>query len=168
MSKVIIQNNVICGRGTLYNPPIKIICPLNDTVEFGNFCAIGQNLKIWGINHDYNFASIQNTFYKKYFNKEHPISNISNVHSKGKIKIGHDVWIGEDVTILGGVTIGNGCVIGKGSIVTKNLEPYTICVGIPCKETKKRFNEDIINFLNKIKWYEWTDEKIKKMNIFFY
>ena len=90
MAKEIIQNNVICGKGTLYNPPIKIICPLNDTVEFGNFCAIGPNLKILGINHDYNFASIQHTFYKKYFNKEHPISSISNVSSKGKIKIGHD------------------------------------------------------------------------------
>ena len=53
------------------------------------------------------------------------------------------------------------------SIVTKNLKPYSICVGIPCKEIKKRYNDDVINFLLDLKWWDWNDEKIFKNKDFF-
>jgi virginiamycin A acetyltransferase len=77
------------------------------------------------------------------------------------------VWIGEDVIILSGVTVGDGVVIGAGSIVSKSLEPYTVCVGVPCKSVKKRFPDDITAFLLKLKWWEWTDEKIQQNKTFF-
>ena len=57
------------------------------------------------------------------------------------------MWFGNNVSVMSGVTIGDGCVIGMGSIVTKDLEPYSICVGIPCKENKKRYKPDMIKFL---------------------
>jgi acetyltransferase-like isoleucine patch superfamily enzyme len=160
------EENIISNKTTLYNLPIKIVPP-NEGLEIGKFCAIAPNLKIFGINHDYNFPSIQKTFYNKYFNQSPPIDTNSNVRSKGKIIINNDVWIGEDVIILSGVTIGDGCCIGARSIVTKNLEPYTICVGSPCKEIKKRYNDEIINLLLEIKWWNWSDDKIKKINSFF-
>lgn len=52
------------------------------------------------------------------------------------------VWIGANVTILKGVTIKEGAVIAAGSVVTKNVEPYTICAGVPCKKVKDRFREE--------------------------
>jgi acetyltransferase-like isoleucine patch superfamily enzyme len=52
---------------------------------------------------------------------------------KKEILIGNDVWLGADVKVLAGVSIGNGCVVGAGSVVTKNLEPYTIAVGVPAR-----------------------------------
>lgn len=51
-------------------------------------------------------------------------------------------WIGANVTILKGVTIGEGSVIAAGSVVTKDVEPYMICGGIPCKKIRRRFNEE--------------------------
>lgn len=52
------------------------------------------------------------------------------------VKIGNNVWIGENVVILSGVTIGDGCVIGANSVVTKNIESYTIAVGVPAQIVK--------------------------------
>ncbi len=160
--------NVSPGEGTLYNKPIKIIPP-PDGIEIGKYCAIGPNLKIIGINHDYNFPAIQNTFYNEMFNTNHPIANNNtfSTFSKGKIIIGNDVWIGEDVFILSGVKIGDGCCIGARSVVTKDLPSYTICVGQPCKPVKYRYNKEVINFLSKIQWWNWDKDKIKKNKKFF-
>lgn len=166
MSTIKNTTKIFADKGTLYNPPILLIPP-KDGIYFGKFCSIAPNLKVIGTNHDYNFPSVQLTFYDKYFNITHPISTTSNISSKGKVIIGNDVWIGEDVVILSGINIGDGCCIGARSIITKDLQPYTICVGTPCKSVKLRFNQDIIDFLLKLKWWNWDDEKIKRNKVFF-
>jgi len=62
-----------------------------------------------------------------------------------EIVIGHDVWIGHSAIILPSVNfIGNGAIIAAGSVVSKNVEPYTIVVGNPAKQIKKRFNDGTI------------------------
>lgn len=58
------------------------------------------------------------------------------------VKICQGVWIAANVTILKGVTIGEGAVIGAGSVVTKDIEPYSICAGVPCKKIKARFTQE--------------------------
>lgn len=58
------------------------------------------------------------------------------------VVIEEGVWIGANVTILKGVTVGEGAVIAAGSVVTKDVAPYTICAGVPCKKIKERFSED--------------------------
>lgn len=77
-------------------------------------------------------------------------------------KIGNDVWIGRDVTILPSVNIGDGAVIGTGAVVNRDIPPYAIAVGVPAKVIKYRFTPDEIEKLLKIKWWNWTDEQIKK------
>jgi acetyltransferase-like isoleucine patch superfamily enzyme len=52
------------------------------------------------------------------------------------VKIGDDCWIGGNVVILPGVTIGEGCTIGAGSVVTKDIPPFSVAVGSPCKVRK--------------------------------
>lgn len=59
-------------------------------------------------------------------------------HSAGRgisrnICIQDGVWIGAGCIILGGVTIGKKAVIGAGSVVTKDIPPYMIAFGTPCK-----------------------------------
>lgn len=58
------------------------------------------------------------------------------------IIIEDDVWIGANAIILKGVTIGEGSVIAAGSIVTKNIEPYSVCAGIPAKKIRNRFSKE--------------------------
>jgi len=55
------------------------------------------------------------------------------VERTGAIVIGDNCWLGGSVTVCPGVTIGEGCVIGAGSVVTKDIPPYSVAVGNPCR-----------------------------------
>lgn len=87
---------------------------------------------------------------------------------KKSVVIGNDVWIGYGVKILEGVIIGDGAIIGAGSIVTKNIEPYSICVGSPAKVIRFRFEKEKIDKLLKYKWwnkdFQWISENCKFFN----
>ena len=74
-------------------------------------------------------------------NNGHIINQIPYVNKtltkKGKIIVEDEVWIGANVTILPGVTIGTCSIIGAGSVVTKNVDPYSIYVGIPARKIRE-------------------------------
>lgn len=53
------------------------------------------------------------------------------------IRIGQNCWIGGSSIILRGVTIGDGVTIGAGSVVTKDIESYSVAVGVPARVIKK-------------------------------
>jgi virginiamycin A acetyltransferase len=79
---------------------------------------------------------------------EHPLS-------KGDVIIGNDVWIGHEVLILSGITVGDGSVIGARSVVTKDVPPYSIVAGNPASIIRLRFDEEIVEKLLKIKWWNY-------------
>jgi acetyltransferase-like isoleucine patch superfamily enzyme len=56
--------------------------------------------------------------------------------SGGDVIIEDGVWIGANSTILPGVRIGEKSVIGAGSVVTKDIPPFCISIGNPCKPIK--------------------------------
>ena len=56
----------------------------------------------------------------------------------GKVTLGKHSIIGSGCTILPNVTIGEGTSIGSMSLVNKNLDEWSIYVGIPCKKIKNR------------------------------
>lgn len=58
------------------------------------------------------------------------------------ITVCDDVWIGAGVIVLGGVTIGRGSVIAAGSIVTKDIPPYVVAAGVPCRVIRKITDKD--------------------------
>jgi virginiamycin A acetyltransferase len=123
-------------------------------LTIGNYCAFGQDIKIILSNHEYNFPTLQNSFYKEKFD------SIPYHSTKGFVEIGSDVWIGDNVIILSNVKIGNGAIVGAGSIVTKDVNDYAIVGGNPAKLIKYRFSEDKIAFFREIEWWCWSDEQI--------
>jgi acetyltransferase-like isoleucine patch superfamily enzyme len=80
--------------------------------------------------------------------------------SKGDIVIGSDVWIGARAIILSGVTVGHGAVIAAGSVISKDVRPYSIVVGNPGKELKRRFSDEHCPALLDIAWWNWSREDI--------
>lgn len=52
--------------------------------------------------------------------------------------IGEYVLIGTNAVILPGVTVGDGAVIGAGAVVTRDVEPWSIVVGVPAQVIGKR------------------------------
>lgn len=164
------NSNITIGHGTKFNGSKNIVCDKYTKVKIGKYCAIADKLHIITLNHDYNYTALQGFFYKKMWNGFHPgeLLPYNRARTKGGVKIGNDVWLGDSVLILSGVTIGDGCCIGARSVVTKNMPPYTICAGTPCKVVKNRYNPDMKKFLLKTKWWDWSEQKIRKNKAFFY
>ncbi len=78
----------------------------------------------------------------------HPIDNIGmrinqfEVGLDGHCIIQDDVWIGARAIIIGEVEIGEGAVIAAGAVVTKNIPPYTVVGGVPCRPIRRRFSDE--------------------------
>ncbi|MDE5763719.1 MAG: CatB-related O-acetyltransferase [Ruminococcus sp.] len=77
-------------------------------------------------------------------------------------RIGNDVWIASGAQILHKVTVGDGAVIGGGAVVTKDVPPYAIVAGVPARIIKFRFDENTINELLSLKWWDWPQDVILK------
>ena len=56
----------------------------------------------------------------------------------GPLRVGRNAWIGMGACVLPGVTIGEGCIVGAGSVVTRDLPPFTLCVGNPARVVRER------------------------------
>ena len=61
------------------------------------------------------------------------VPNDKRRHIDSFIRIKHCAWIGAGAIILPEVTIGEYSIVGAGSVVTKDVEPYTIVAGNPCR-----------------------------------
>lgn len=126
----------------------------------GKFTSISWGVTIGPEEHDFNRVTNHSFLYSvKSFQlvKEKVYSPFIK-----ECTIGNDVWIGCNSTILRGVTIGDGAVIGANSLVNKDVPPYAIVVGSPAKIIKYRFDEEIIQGLLKVKWWDYPLEIISK------
>lgn len=167
------------GRGTYISGGTKLT-----KAKIGRFCSIGQNVKnSFGIHPSSGFVSTHPAFYstKKQagfsFVKEDLFEEHKYIDNDKKylIEIGNDVWIGNNVMIFDNVKIGDGAIIAAGAVVTKNVEPYEIVGGVPTKLIRRRFDEETIEKLLKIKWWDWDFDTILKnaslfcdINLFLY
>lgn len=75
--------------------------------------------------------------------------------TRSYVHLQRHVFLATNVIVHPNVTIGEGAVIGSGSVVTKDIEPWTINVGIPAvpkktrpKETMKRLERMIYGDLH--------------------
>jgi acetyltransferase-like isoleucine patch superfamily enzyme len=136
-------------------------------VEIGRFCSISWNVSLGGKNHNYKKVTNSSLWgfhnmngSKK--NQEHSVKFFNYGDEQSECIIGNDVWIAANATVNRGVSIGNGAIIGAGAVVTKNVEPYSIVVGVPAKVIGKRFNERIIQEFLDIEWWNWENSILEK------
>jgi acetyltransferase-like isoleucine patch superfamily enzyme len=146
--------NVSMGRHSFCGYDCEIV-----NAEIGSFCSIANNVKIGGGEHPYNWVSTSPVFYKGRDSVKMKYSIFERESHKRTI-IGHDVWIAEGCLIKQGVSIGHGAIVGMGSVVTKDVPAYSIVGGVPAKIIKKRFDDDVIESLLKIEWWNFEDAKL--------
>src|SRR5512145_2214568 len=82
--------------------------------------------------------------------------------TKGDVVIGNDVWIGAEALIRSGVTIGDGAVIAARAVISQDIPPYAVAAGNPVRILKKRFNDEMIERLLRLKWWQWDEGRIEK------
>lgn len=138
-------------------------------IKIGKFCSVADGVTFMlGGNHHTGWVTTYP--FSNFFERFYPCGNIHYVDGdvsrleplKGDINIGNDVWIGQEAFILSGVTIGDGAIVGARAVVAKDVAPYSIVVGNPAKHIRSRFDQEIVEDLLKIAWWDWNIEEIAK------
>lgn len=138
---------------------------IGDRLIIGKFCAIAKGVEFVmnGANHRMGCA----TTYPFYIMGGDWGGMIAPVKSelpfKGDTIVGNDVWIGQRVTIMPGVHIGNGAIVGANSTIASDVEPYCVVAGNPAKVIRKRFDKNIIDLLEYLRWWDRPIEEIDEL-----
>ena len=156
-------------HGGDFNDCVLYLDEIDDSIEetdeliIGKFCCIASGVKfIMGGNQGHDYSNI--TAYPLEILRSDFAGYVEEspkaYQRKGDTVIGNDVWIGFESVIMPGVHIADGAVIASRSVVTKNVGPYEIWGGNPAKLIKKRFSQEKIDELLKMKWWNWDLPKI--------
>ena len=168
LKNIITKPQIVVGDYTYYDDPddvynfeknvLYLFDFSTDKLIIGKFCQLATGVRFItnGGNHPMDGVS---TYPFKVFGKSWESVPL-NVVSKGDTVIGNDVWIGNSVTIMQGINIGHGAIIGTNALVTKDVAPYTIVGGNPAQLIRKRFDDETIEFLLKLAWWDWPMDKI--------
>jgi putative colanic acid biosynthesis acetyltransferase WcaF len=101
--------SVIAGGVEIYNlAPIRI----------GANSVVSQRAYLCTASHDYTLTDFP-------------------LYSK-PITVEPSAWVAAGVFVAPGVTVGEGAVVGAFSVVTRNVPPWTVCAGNPCRVIKPR------------------------------
>ena len=147
------------GTGTRING--RIVIKGGGLVSLGNYCALGDGVRIISTNHSIHAAAVQLALQKKM------TGSFQVMPEKQGVTIGHDVWIGDSAIILPGVNIGNGAVVGAGAVVTRSIEPYGVVAGNPARPIGRRFSEAVAQGLESLQWWHWNDQQFQEASFLF-
>lgn len=123
------KNVLICGG-------VRVHVPWN--LELGDYAAIGDKVEIYNLapirigahttvsQHTYLCASSHD-----YTRSDFPLYSLP-------ITVGAQAWIAAGAFVAPGVTIGEGSVVGARSVVLRDIPPWTVAAGNPCKLIKPR------------------------------
>lgn len=176
LKHVVTNPNIQIGDYTMYNDfvhdprhfeknNVLYHYPINgDTLRIGKFCSIACGAKFLFASANHTQTSVSTYPFPIFFEEwDLDIGDVMSAWDhKGDIVIGNDVWIGYEAVVMAGVTIGNGAIIGARAVVTKDVPPYTIVGGVPAREIRRRFSDDVIARLLELKWWDWPAEQIQR------
>lgn len=134
-----------------------------DKLIIGKFCQIaaGVEFVMNGANHQMSAVSTFPFYIFEGWNQAVPPAEAMPL--KGDTVVGNDVWIGQNATILPGVHIGDGAIIGLSSVVSRSVPPYTIVAGNPARPIRRRFDDELVDLLLKLRWWDKSVEEIQTL-----
>ena len=112
-------------------------------IEIKDYCLTAPDCKFLGSNHIYSSPFVPYI--------------TSGTTQDGVIEIGTNCWLGAGVTVLMGVKIGYGSVIGAATVVNRNIPPFSVVVGNPCKVVK-RYDVRLQSWVNAKEYSDESDQ----------
>lgn len=165
----------ICGRhsyGPLCNHPlverVGSFCSLaagSDVVNNHATTLLSTSVFMTGSGGFENVKGLKDVSYEAwkhenwYFDGIKPKGKVANMR---RIIIGNDVWIGKNVIITNYSDIGDGVIAAAGAVITKPVPAYAIVAGVPARIIRYRYSHEQIAALERIKWWDWTDDVIRQ------
>ena len=108
--------------------------------KIGNFCSIGDEVKVGLGIHTLDKLSTCPIFTEKYNGTGSSWVDVDSAEPFKQVTVGNDVWIGERVLVMGGVTIGDGAVVAANSVVTSNVPAHSMVSGNPAQVVAENIN----------------------------
>lgn len=135
---------------------------VGDRLVIGKFCALAQGVQFVmnGASHAASgFSTYPFNIFCHGWEQGFDLKSWE-AESRGDTIVGNDVWIGMDATIMPGITIGHGAIIGAKAVVTRDVAPYAIAAGNAATVVRTRFDDNTVDRLLAIAWWDWPVEKI--------
>ncbi len=122
-------------------------------VYVGKYGAIGDNCRMIASSHDSQAMNLSIRLRRE-------LGLPGGGHTKGPIRVGHNVWMGDSVSIMSGVTVGNGAILAAGSVVTRDVPDFAIWGGVPARHLRWRFSESVRRQMAEVAWWHWPWARI--------
>jgi acetyltransferase-like isoleucine patch superfamily enzyme len=110
-----VMGDVRVGEGTWIGPFV-MLDGLRAPIDIGHHCSISTGV------HVYTHDTVR-----------WALSGGTADHDVGPVRIGDCTYIGSQAVVVRGVTIGDHCVVGAQSLVNRDMEPYTVAMGVPAR-----------------------------------
>ena len=173
LKNVISAPNISVGDYTYYDDPVDPAAfekhnvlfnwpEFGDHLIIGKFCSIASGVKFIMGSANHRLSSVTtypfHVFGGLWAQRTPP--HLSQLPFKGDTVVGNDMWLGRECVILSGVTIGDGAIVAAYSVVAGDVEPYAVVGGNPARPIKKRFSQELIDLLLRLRWWDFPPEKL--------
>lgn len=176
IKNVITAPNIHVGGYTYYDDPVdptgfetnNILFnypEFGDNLIIGKFCSIASGTKFIMGPANHRISSVTTYPFHVFGGlwSENTPEHLSQLPFKGDIIVGNDVWFGRECAVMPGVKIGDGAIVAAYSVVTKDIEPYSVVGGNPARLIKKRFGDELIELLLRLKWWDCEPEALAEI-----
>ena len=134
-----------------------------DKLIIGKFCQIASGVEFMMNDANHQMSAVSTFPFYTLEGWDMKAPDASDMPFKGDTFIGNDVWIGQNAVLLPGVHIGDGAIIGANSVVGRDVAPYTIVAGNPAGVLRKRFDDELIDLLERFRWWDRPIDEINAL-----
>lgn len=171
LNQAIDHMNIEIGNWTYYNDRTMpddyaaTIAPYlfqgaRERLVIGAFCQIAQGVEFITSTANHPMKGVS-TYPFAVFDLPHMGHYMTQLDPAKDTIIGNDCWIGRDAVIMPGTTLGDGVIVGTRAVVTGTVPDYAIVAGNPAKVIRMRYDDETIERLKDIAWWEWSKDKIE-------